>query len=265
MSSEVIPHQGVRAIRCGVCSQDCNLNLARPTRLLNQRDAAPDHHPMDVDLNASGEFMLGPDLLVAAPPFPDKVDDYEAELPSAGWYDFWTGKRLDNGRTQARAGGLEPDAAAGRALATVRIHPELATLAVFVRPGTILPIEPLVQSTDERPRGPIKLRVFPGPNCSGEVYQDDGTTFAYQRGDFLRMRFTCNTFPDTGEISIHIGRHEGNYPAWWSEIAVELDGVAQRPKSVIVNGRNAGLISGDKGFTVTVPDSGTGFEITFRQ
>jgi alpha-glucosidase len=73
------------------------LPLLRPL-FLEFPNAAADRHPIDVDVDASGEFMVGPDLLVAAAPFPDKLDDYDAKLPSAGWYDFWTGKRVSERR-----------------------------------------------------------------------------------------------------------------------------------------------------------------------
>src|SRR5260370_23734 len=55
-------------------------------------DAASDHHPLDIDGQAAGEFLLGPDILVAAPPYPDKLDNYGVEFPSASWYDYWTGQ-----------------------------------------------------------------------------------------------------------------------------------------------------------------------------
>ena len=42
------------------------LPLLRPI-FLDFPEAAADRHPLDVDLNASGEFMVGSDLLVAAP------------------------------------------------------------------------------------------------------------------------------------------------------------------------------------------------------
>ena len=42
------------------------------------------------------------------------------------------------------------------------IHPTLDTLPVYVRGGSILPLQPLIQSTDETPSGPLELRVYPG-------------------------------------------------------------------------------------------------------
>src|SRR6202011_4108751 len=140
--------------------------------------------------------MVGPDLLVTPPPFLDKLDDYTAKLPSFGWYDFWTGKRTGSAQAQVLAAGLQPESASGPALPAVHIHPELATLPVFVRPGAILPMAPLVQSTQQKPQGPLTLRVFPGPNCAGSLYQDDGTSFAYQSGAFLRMTFSCTVASD---------------------------------------------------------------------
>ncbi len=237
------------------------LPLLRPI-FLEFPDAAPDRHPIDADLDASGEFMVGPDLLVAAPPFLDKADDYDAELPSSGWYDFWTGKRVEEVHPRVLEGGVAPT---GAVLSTAHLHPDLASLPVFVRPGAILPTEPLVQSTAELPHGPLLLRVFPGPDCAGEIYQDDGATFAYRRGEFLRMRFTCTLSSDQSELTIHLGKHEGAYPAWWNQVSVEVAGLPKAPASVTVNGDNASLAPSETGYMLTVPDPSTGIEIILRQ
>ena len=239
------------------------LPLLRPI-FLEFPEAAPDRHPIDIDLSASGEFMVGPDLLVAVPPFPDKANDYDAELPSAGWYDFWTGERIGDVNVQTAAGGLQPAAAADAVLSNVRIRPELATLPVFVRPGAILPTEPLVQSTTEKPQGPLTLRVFPGPECSGELYQDDGVTLAYRRGEFLRMNFTCAALPGGDGLAIHIGKHEGDYPAWWGEIVVEVNGLPKGPAFATVNGHSTPVTSNGQAFTLRAPDPGTGIEVVLR-
>jgi alpha-glucosidase len=237
------------------------LPLLRPI-FLEFPDAEPDHHPMDID--ASGEFMIGPDLLIAAPPFPDKLDDYEAKLPSSGWYDFWTGRRADEGHATELA-GLQPEAAKGVVLPAVPIHPELATLPVFVRPGTILPIAPLMQSTVEQPQGPLKLRVFPGPDCKGALYQDDGTTFAYKNGESLHMTFTCDYSSSTNELTLHIGQHEGRYHAWWQNIDIEVNGLPRPPASVTLGGHPIRFTRGDQSISFTVPDEGHGSTVILNQ
>jgi len=130
-----------------------------------------------------------------------------------------------------------------------------------VRPGAMLPIEPLVESTEETPVGPLTLRVFPGPDCGGHLYQDDGKSFAYKQGAFLRMNFSCEVSADHGAIRIHIGRHEGSYPAWWREIAVQVNGLAARPSSVSVNGKTASFSYADESATIVATDGGDGLDV----
>ncbi len=84
---------------------------------------------------------------------------------------------------------------------SIQVQPELASLPVFVRAGSILPMEPLVQSTSEVPDGPLTLRVYAGNACGGDLYLDDGKSYAFERGDSLRMHFSCKVTPDGLELS----------------------------------------------------------------
>ena len=78
---------------------------------------------------------------------------------------------------------------------------------MYVRGGSILPLQPLIQSTDETPNGPLELRVYPGQPCSGSLYLDDGHTFRYQRGEFLRQTFTCQS--DGNSVRVNFGARQG--------------------------------------------------------
>jgi alpha-glucosidase len=243
------------------------LPLLRPL-FLEFPEAAADHHALDLDSGAGGEFMVGPDLLVAAPPFPDKLSDYDAALPSLGWYDFWTGERVEE-RNAPSTVGQQSETAQGTFVPTVKIHPEIASLPVFVRPGAILPIAPLVQSTSQRPDGPLELRIFPGPNCAGTLYQDDGTSFAYKQGSFLRMTFSCG-FTGDGSLAIHIGRHEGSYPAWWQQVAVEVYGLSGQPPTVtvdgrVVDGRTTSFDTVNHSVGILLTDNGNGMDMVIPE
>ena len=238
------------------------LPLLRPL-FLEFPNAAPDHHPLDVDVDTSGEFLLGPDLLIAPPPFPDKQDAYDAKLPSRGWYDFWTGRPVASADARLIAGGLQPEAAAGGVLPALHIIPELGTLPVFVRPGTILPVAPLVQSTGEKPKGPLTLRVFPGPDCHGSLYLDDGSSYAYREGNFLRLSMSCQVDAD-GSISVQVGRHEGPFPAWWTELAIEVNGLSAPPALVTLNHRPVTVSPASGPFVLHTADPGTGVDLTVR-
>lgn len=241
------------------------LPLERPL-FLEFPDATPDRHPIDLDLAASGEFLLGPDLLVAPPPFPDELDEYQAELPGSGWYDFWTGERV-----HAHALPLPVTASVNPASeedamqpSAVRETPRLDQLPVFVRAGAILPMEPLVQSTDETPQGPLTLRVYAGDSCKGSLYLDDGKSFAFQQGAYLRMNFGCRITPQGMDIAI--GAHQGSFRPWWKEIRIEIYGWTPSTGEVLVNGQKVAATKSQSKQEVAfrIADDGNGANVEFR-
>jgi alpha-glucosidase len=238
------------------------LPIERPL-FLEFPDATSDHHPIDVDLRATGEFLVGPDLLVAAPPYPDKLDSYSVEFPSAEWYDYWTGKRVPK-LVPVDPEPNAPDGSSDLVPLIAWIHPDLAILPVFVRAGTILPMAPLVQSSDETPQGPLTLRVYAGDACAGHLYMDDGKTYAYKNGASLRIDFNCEVTTDG--LKLTLGKHEGSYPAWWRQIHIEVYGWSPREHTARINGKNidveAGSSSGN--IALTVPDSETGSLLELR-
>ena len=210
------------------------LPLVRPL-FLEFPDAAPDHHPLDTDLAAASEFMLGADLLIAPAPYPEALDSYVVEFPSSVWYDYWTGNKISSPVSQA-TGTTDPASLHdAHPPLSISLNSKLAQLPVFVRAGSILPIAPIVQSTDLTPQGPLTLRVYVGDACSGELYQDDGKTYAYRQGAFLRMKFSCQQTADG--MRLNIGPHEGSYPAWWKEMNVVIFGWTPQRGDVYVNSK----------------------------
>jgi alpha-glucosidase len=171
------------------------------------------------------EFLLGPDLLVAPATHGETLDDYAVSYPGTGdWYDFWTGQKMQRPPAEPTIVQIGDAIANGETIGASshppRIHPTLATLPVYVRGGTILPMQPLVQSTAETPVGPLELRVYPGRQCSGSVYLDDGHTFRYQKGEYLRQEFTCQS--DANSVRVNFAARQGSYAPWWKSFEVVL-------------------------------------------
>lgn len=221
------------------------LPIIRPL-FLEFPHAASDGHPIDID--AKSEFLFGPDMLIAPSPYPEELDDYEVTFPAVNWYDYWTGEKFQKRHAL--------------------IHPTLATLPIYVREGTILPMQPLVQSTMEKPDGPLTLRVYPGENCAGSLYQDDGETTSYQQGAFLRMSFTCEV-TNNGAFRLHVSHHEGNYQPWWKTLNVEVYGwEASAPSQVLLNGKQEKIAtsynSQSRVLTLQIADSGSGEDLELR-
>jgi alpha-glucosidase len=235
------------------------LPLVRPL-FLEFPDATPDRHPIDVDAEAASEFMLGPDLLIAPSQYLDELDDYSIELPTPAWYNFWSGEKVSLPPPDPPVPGA-PDRTIRYSM---RVAPSLSQLPVYVRAGAMLPLQPLVQSTSETPAGPLTLRVYVGDNCAGQLYQDDGKSFAFKKGVFLRERFTCRA--NTASMQVTLSKREGIYPAWWKQIQLEIYGWTPSKNEVMVNGLavNTQIGGGNHSIDIVIPDDGNGSTVEVR-
>jgi alpha-glucosidase len=154
------------------------------------------------------DFLFGRDLFVA-PVTTEMLDAKEVNLPPGEWYDFWTSSK------PASHDHLQ-------------LHPRLEELPLYVRAGAILPMQPLVQSTSQTPAGPLKLRVYPGDDCRGSLYMDDGHTYAYQKNELLRIEYTCQLAGNS--VTVNGKTVNGAYHPWWSSAEVTVYGAAAAPK-----------------------------------
>ncbi len=153
------------------------------------------------DCDSALTFTVGGKLLVAAPPRPESPKDYKVCLPAGGWYDYWTGQPVTEIKFTA------PN--------------RLDHVPLYVRAGTILPRQPLTQSTMIKPTGALSLDVYPGQDCRGEIYLDDGISI---KGDSLRQTITCSVTPRG--VSLNFGPRTGKFRPWWKQIAVTVHGAA---------------------------------------
>lgn len=117
-------------------------------------------------LDIEDQYMFGPAIMVSPITLPG-VDTRKVYLPEAegGWYDFWTGRRWDGGRT-------------------IEVEAPLDKIPLHVKAGSIIPLIPPLQYTDEKPWTPIELRVYRGVDGSFKLYWDDGETYRYERGEY---------------------------------------------------------------------------------
>jgi alpha-glucosidase/alpha-D-xyloside xylohydrolase len=126
------------------------------------------HYPDDPVAAARGDqYLWGRDVLVS-PVVEKGATARRLYLPRGKWYDFWTEARLDGGREIERLVDLE-------------------TMPLHVRAGAILPLGPVRQYVDEPVEGPLTLAIYPGANGAASIYEDDGRTFAYRKGDWMRI------------------------------------------------------------------------------
>jgi alpha-glucosidase len=206
----------------------------------NARTGAPLMRPLfydfpdalDLPCDQPTAFLLGDRLLIAPPPALESPQPYVVCLPAGNWYDYWTG---------------EPAAAP-----MTRVTPALDRLAVFVRAGAILPGQALVQSTSETPQGPLSLDIYPGDDCHGTIYADDGHSLAYAQQGYLRQRVRC--VQTRAGIDLDFDAREGRFQPWWQQVTVRVHHWAGGAHAFLNGKRIADPATRDGVLSVTVPD-----------
>ena len=134
-------------------------------------------------------YMFGKALHVA-PVLAAGVDTWPVYLPetAGGWFDVWTGEH--------RAGG-----------ATHAIPSPIERLPLHAKAGSILPLAPVRQSTAGMTQDTLALYVFPGCDGAFELYEDDGLSLGYQRGECARI----SVHWDDANSTLRIGECRGSY------------------------------------------------------
>ena len=140
---------------------------------------------------AKYEFLVGEAFLVA-PVFSDTSVRDGIYLPKGSWTDYWTG--------QVFVGPLT--------LNGYSAPPE--KLPLFVKGGSIIPMWPEgALSWKTRDRSRLDLDIYPSQAGSFTLYEDDGVTRGYARGEYAEQTFTVT--PDATGITVGIGPSVGHY------------------------------------------------------
>lgn len=162
------------------------------------------------------QAMLGPALLLA-PVLTPGATKRTIELPDGVWHDFWT--------TQSYAGGR-----------AINYPAPLYRLPLLVRGGSIVPLGPVMQFIPDNHRfDTIELHCYPPYPAGCTLYDDDGCTRNYLRGEFWTT--AVNATADAGLVKVTIEPTIGRYPADAEprRITVVLHRM-QMPRGVRVNG-----------------------------
>jgi alpha-glucosidase (family GH31 glycosyl hydrolase) len=110
------------------------------------------------------QYMMG-DYLLVAPMF-EGENSRKVILPAGKWFDFYTGRPV--GENQV-----------------IEVTPGLDKIPLFVKDGGIIPMVPPHRNAREAERKlPLEIRLYGNAEGQFSLYDDDGTTFDYEDGNY---------------------------------------------------------------------------------
>lgn len=135
-----------------------------------KQDATDNPYARAVKLEMKDQFMMGPSLLVA--PLFAGEKERQVILPQGKWYDFYTGEFVGEGEVITVAPGLEK-------------------IPVYVKEGGIIPLWPAVTKLKDE-KLPLEVRHYGNVSSSYRLYDDDGKTFDYEKGEYSYISLEVN-------------------------------------------------------------------------
>jgi alpha-glucosidase len=165
--------------------------------------------------NLSDQFLLGDNVLIAPIAQPD-VSHRVVYLPDGAWYDYWNDQMYYGGQHIMVKAGLD-------------------ILPIFIKAGSVI-AEGTVRQSTKVPDTLLKFHIYRKEAGTAQftLYEDDGTTFAYEAGDVWERTVHC-----TFELkAVHIQVTDtGSYQPSCEECHLIIHGV-EPDTTIIVNGKN---------------------------
>ena len=178
----------------------------------------------DAAYKNKNEYIFGSQMLAApVTEAADTTSGLSTEkiwLPPGEWIEWPTGKHFTGPTTAERGFSIDQ-------------------IPVYVRAGAIVPMQPPMLYTGEKPVNPLIVNVWPlapGQSSQYSLYEDNGVSVEYQRGVFTRTPIQATESGET--LRVEIGPVEGSFPGMPKTRSYELRLPADwPPASVTVDGK----------------------------
>lgn len=121
--------------------------------------------PTDETAAPIASQWLDGDLLVS--PVLQEDNSMNIYIPEGTWYNFNQSSQVTGPKTITGTAAL-------------------TQVPVFVRPGAVVPLAPVIQFTDALPGGPLEVQVYAGGDGVFTLVEDDGETLAYEKSGAIR-------------------------------------------------------------------------------
>jgi len=148
------------------------------------------------DTQYQNQFLFGDSILVA--PVVSTAETTDVYLPAGDWYRLNSDEKFNGGQV-------------------VNTLAPLTDLPVFAKAGAIIPMQNIIQSTNEQGDGILLIHVWNSNKPNTFVYyEDDGTSYDYQNQAYYKRNITF----DPQKKQIVFGDVEGDYQSKYLKIQI---------------------------------------------
>jgi alpha-glucosidase len=158
------------------------------------------------------QYLFGPFILVA--PVESTKEFMKVYFPEGEWYSLYDGKKYPGNNE-------------------VIIECPVHRLPVFIKAGALIPMKPVKANSKEISETLILHVYVGGQNSSFTFFEDDGSTFRYQSGEFATRELRLIN----DERKIVLEKSQGSYTSVYKYVRVVLHGVFSELREIRINGR----------------------------
>lgn len=154
--------------------------------------------------NIDNEYMFGKSMLVC--PVTDSmytsrsggnttvdfntIKKQKLYLPAGtDWFDFWTGEKMHGGQEVEKSTPID-------------------IMPLYVKAGSIIPLSPFQQYTNEKKTDTLEVRIYEGADGNFTLYEDEGDNYNYEKGKYATIDFVWNNKART----LMIKDRKGSFP-----------------------------------------------------
>ncbi|MBU1010444.1 MAG: glycoside hydrolase family 31 protein [Bacteroidetes bacterium] len=179
------------------------------------------------------QYLFGPSLLLA--PVSSVQKFAKVYLPKGGWYDLYSDTFF--------AGEQE-----------ILHESPLDKLPVFVKAGSIIPMQSVLQHTAQQPSETLEMHVYFGKETQACMwYEDDGETYQFEKGQFYQRKVSWKM----AENQLEITKAEGSFTSKYKKIRFVMHGFETDITKLSANGKR---ISPEKPMATQLQSIAPGFD-----
>jgi len=177
--------------------------IMRPLILENQDD--------ENCVNCDDEFLFGSQFLII-PITKKKVKKQKIYLPKGKWIHYWTKVEYWGPKY-------------------VDVNVTITDIPIFVKGGSIIPMQPNMEFIGEKPINPLILDIYPDGHTDYTLYEDDGSSMDYLNDEYCKTTFHCVV--QNNSIKFIIEPRKGKYQPGERNLEVRMNCLQNMPSKIM--------------------------------